>query len=360
MKRKPVNAKQFNLKIKLKIFNLYPLKVGIGMKFATFSVVSLRDIFAILNITKETQMNRTTRNSVAFALTAFSLGMSHVAQAQTAYLLGNQGSSLYSFDLATPGTVNLIGVLSGATTSLNDIDFRVSNGLLYGYNQTTNQIVTINTATGATTFVSSPVISSGNISTGIDFNPVADRLRVVNYSDQNLRINVDTGATTVDGTLAYAAGDVNAGANPNILDVAYTNNDNNPATGTTLYYLESNSNTLVTTSNPNGGTLNTVGALGFALSGNFGFDIFTSSSGVNSAYAFGSNGLYNINLATGAGTFVSGFSNVGGVFGLAITPATASVPEPGNVALLAGILVTGAGFLTRRFRRSSSSRLSGK
>ena len=39
---------------------------------------------------------------------------------------------------------------------------------------------------------------------GVDFNPVADRLRVISDSGLNLRINADTGATTTDGAINRA------------------------------------------------------------------------------------------------------------------------------------------------------------
>jgi len=59
---------------------------------------------------------------------------------------------------------------------------------------------------------------------GIDFDPLEDRLRVVNDADQNLRVHPDTGALVMaDGDLAYAPGDPNAGQDPRITASAYTN-----------------------------------------------------------------------------------------------------------------------------------------
>ena len=315
-------------------------------------------------------MNRSSQ--FLLAVTALvGLGAAHSAQAQTAYAIANNGSLLISFNLATPGTVTTIGAFSGAATVIDDIDFRVSNGLLYGYSQASNQVVTINPATGATTFVSTPSVASGTNNVGIDFNPVADRLRIVNNNNQNLRVNVATGATTNDQALSYAVGDVNAGNQPRIRDVAYTNNNNSGA-GTTIYYLDAPHHTLVTTATPNGpggsvGFLNTVGALGATQNNNFGFDIFTSGGGVNSAYGIfdsttilgGPPTLYSINLTTGAASLIGGINAPGNavapispITGFAITPdVAAATPEPGSIALLAGMATVGAGMIRRRRAR---------
>ena len=182
---------------------------------------------------------------------------------------------------------------------------------------------------------------------GIDFNPAADRLRVVSAADNNLRINVATGATLVDGTLAYAAGDANAGANPNIAEAAYTNNDNNPATGTLLYYIDDLLDVLVNTSNPNAGVLNTVGALGLDVDEYLGFDISTDAAGVNRAFASlrvaGAQGLYAINLATGAATLI-GAIGMDRLHGLAV----ATVPEPGTLVLTAAASLALIGLRRRK------------
>jgi autotransporter-associated beta strand protein len=245
------------------------------------------------------------------------------ADAVTAYSVSNNGATLISFDLSTPGTVTTVGNFSGAMTQVGGLDFRPSNGLLYGYNANTNQIVIVNLATAVTTLVSTPTTASVNPDLGMDFNPVADLLRVVNPSDQNLRINADTGVTTVDGPLAYVAGDPGFGASPGINEAAYTNSDRNPGTGTQLFYIDPSRDILVGTTNPNLGELSTIGPLGVNASLFTGFDILSDGLGGNLFYATltvaGVEGLYSINSATGAASLL-GTVNANNIYGLAILP----------------------------------------
>lgn len=291
-------------------------------------------------------MSLSTRTLLSAAALA-ALALAPAAQAAVVYSLASDGAQLIRFDTATPGAVTTVGAITGAgSLGLDGLDFRPANGLLYGYSNQTGSVYTVNTATGAATLVAALSTPSNTFGVGIDFNPAADRLRVVTTSDQNLRVNVAGGATTVDGALAYAAGDANNGVNPSIRDAAYTNSDTNPGTGTTLYYLDHGLNTLVTTSNPNAGVLNTVGALGVDFSADSGFDILTDF-GMNLAFASlsvgGVNGLYSINLATGAASLIGAIGNSSFMYGLAIVPGT-TVPEPGSLALLgiAGLAAFGA------------------
>lgn len=291
-------------------------------------------------------MKNALTKSIAASAAALSL-LAVASHAQTAYTIGGNGSTLVKFELATPAITTVIGTFTGATSSLQGIDFRPANGLMYGID-TTGRIVTVNLSTAATTLAStsSEVPNSGNL--GIDFNPAADRLRVVTDLDQNLRINVATGAATTDGTLKYVAGDPNFGVSPTINEAAYTNNDNDPGTGTQLFYIDYSLDRLVSTLLPNNGDLNTVGPLGFDTTDRTGFDIFTSATGVNTAYAIltapsGTATLHNINLATGQATAIG---TVGTVrpYGLAIAP----VPEPGTA--LFGLALIGASLLRRNRR----------
>lgn len=261
------------------------------------------------------------------------------AHSALVYSLAGNGTSLVRFDSAAPGTVTTLGAISGAIGRLDGLDFRPADGLLYGYEANGSGIYRVDLVTGVTTLVSTSSAPVGNAGLGIDFNPVVDRLRIVNPGDENRRINVATGAAIVDGALAFAAGDVNAGTNPQIRDAAYTNADNNAATGTQLYYIDAGLDALLTTTNPNAGVLNTVGALGVNTSSFLGFDIFTDLNGVNTAFASlrvgGVDGLYTINLLTGGATLIGGLG-ADQMFGLAVAPVAAfAVGEPGSLGLLA-------------------------
>lgn len=222
------------------------------------------------------------------------------------------------------------------------IDFRPATGQLYGLGSS-SRLYLLDTATAVATPVGNPfVIPLSGSSFGFDFNPVVDRIRITSDADQNLRVNPNTGAvvdfnlaTTVidpDGNLSYSNG-----ANPNVVGSAYLNSDNDAATGTVLYNIDTAQDTLVTQGtttgsvSPNSGQLFTVGSLGFDATSPLGFDIVTSN-GSNAAYAIFANRntgrnftpstLFTINLATGAATPLGRIVDAQNIVGFAITPAT--------------------------------------
>jgi hypothetical protein len=205
--------------------------------------------------------------------------------AQTVFGLTNSGR-LVSFDQASPwkllSKVQVTGLAAGE--QLQGIDFRPANGKLYGLSNR-GQLYVIDHVSGAAGKVGSPiqpVLEPGPI--GFDFNPVVDRIRVVGAQGQNLRLNPDTGAVAaVDGRLAFAAGDANAGKQPRVTRAGYTNPDNDPATGTTLYDIDVQQDVLVVQNPPNDGTLQTVGRLRTVRSDDVGFDISASGDALPSA-----------------------------------------------------------------------------
>ena len=234
-------------------------------------------------------------------------------------------TKLISFEAAAPTTLYSQAPITGLQSGeqILGIDFRPSNGLLYGLGST-SRLYTINTTTAVATEVGVGPFSPGLAGTdcGFDFDPVADRIRVVSFN-QNLRLNPDTGIVEgTDTTPAYASGDPNFGATPNVVALGYTNNTAG-ATSTTAFGIDS-SGVLVrlgspggTPNSPNSGQLTTVGPLGASSVPNFnsldilpGNKAFAALSPVSS-FSF----LYRINLLTGSATqIVNDFSlpNIGG------------------------------------------------
>lgn len=271
---------------------------------------------------------------------------------QTAYAIANGGTSLIRFATNDPTGATLVGNFSGGDTFLDAIAFRPSTGQLYGFKSnlgspftTVDSLYTINLTTAALTLVGTAGMTTNTNILGAGFNPGNDSLRVITDSTQNLVFNPNDGSLQTVGTL------LSGPAVPHIIALAYSG-----STGTE-YGIDYGADTLDTIAG-DAGTLTTVGALGVDTDLFTGFDIFTDASSVDSAYAIlntdpsgngGAPGLYTLNLGTGAATSVGaiggGFTQV---YSLAITPVASTVPEPGSLALLVGMGLTGVGFLARR------------
>jgi hypothetical protein len=278
-------------------------------------------------------------------MVALMFGVAAQATAEPLVAYSGSANSLLRFDSATPGVVSQAPItgMQFAEFIQGGIDFRPANGLLYGL---TNQsrLYTINLLTGAATFVStlSTPLSSPSDFFGLDFDPVADRLRVVSSTGQNLRINADTGETIVAGRITPA--------NRNITASAYTNNFAG-ATETTLYGIDVSRGGFLVLQEPNSGVLTDVAPLSATFPFFNGFDI-SGQSGI--AYATSGSRLFTINLATGQATLVgqigNGFFTIGGL--AAPVGSTAAVPEPTTMLLL-GTGLAGIAARVRRRRKAN-------
>ena len=132
--------------------------------------------------------------------------------------------NLLSFKPGTPGTIDTSTPITGLGGGENvlGIDFRQTNGKLYAAT-TAGRVYTIDPTSAVATLVSNlapdatdttnPFAMLAGNAFGVDFNPVADRLRIVSDTGQSLRINVDTGFVTTDTNL-------NPGT-PQVVAVAY-------------------------------------------------------------------------------------------------------------------------------------------
>ena len=139
--------------------------------------------------------------------------------AQVAALIGNDTIAIV--DTAQKKAIKSMKVtdIGGA---LAGIDVRPADGLLYGLVED-GTVVTIAADGKATQKSKLDTMLAKGVMATVDFNPVADRLRVMGADGMNLRVNVDDGKVTKDGDHKFADGDMNKGGKPNIVAGAYTN-----------------------------------------------------------------------------------------------------------------------------------------
>lgn len=222
------------------------------------------------------------------------------------------------FRVDRPRNTESLGKVRGLTgdRKLIGIDYRVQNGKLYGVGDR-GGIYTLSRARA--TKVSRLSVPLQGRSFGVDFNPAANRLRVISDTGQNLRHNIDdpagapaAGTTAVDGTLTNPpVPPATTGATARgVTAAAYTNNDLNASTATTLFDLDTALDQVSVQSPANAGNLAPTGKLGVDAGSDAGFDILTSGTR-NTGYATlrvgGAQRLYQVNLLNGsvakAGTF---------------------------------------------------------
>ncbi|MET9323411.1 DUF4394 domain-containing protein [Streptomyces sp. NPDC003038] len=222
---------------------------------------------------------------------------------------------LVEFDVDRPSKTSPVGRVSGlrGDTKIVGIDFRVQNEKLYGVGDR-GGIYILNTTNARATKVSQLTVALSGMRFGVDFNPAANRLRVISDTGQNLRHNIDDAAaplgTTVDGTLTNPTTPPSTAMG--VTGAAYTNNDLKAATATTLFDLDTMADRISLQSPANAGTLAPSGNLGVNAAPDAGFDIYyNAKAGTNKGFAAlntgGSYGLYEINIlngkATSRGTF---------------------------------------------------------
>ncbi|MDW4907395.1 DUF4394 domain-containing protein [Streptomyces sp. ADMS] len=233
---------------------------------------------------------------------------------------------LVTFRVDRPGRTVPLGRVSGlhGDTELVGIDYRVQNNKLYGVGDR-GGIYTLREIGARATKVSQLSVPLRGGSFGVDFNPAANRLRVISDTGQNLRHNIDdpagapaAGTTAADGTLTNPpVPPATSGATATgVTAAAYTNNDLDATTATTLFDLDTVNDQVSVQSPANAGNLAPTGRLGVdAGAVGAGFDIHSSArSGTNTGYAVlrvgGAQRLHQVNLLNGSvrrtGTFDAG------------------------------------------------------
>lgn len=213
---------------------------------------------------------------------------------------------------ARPRDLGPVTGLSGNDTELIGIDYRVQDGLLYavGNGGGVYKFATPGSALATRVNQLSIALDPAATSFGIDFNPAADRLRIVSDTGQNLRHNVNaTGTTIADAPLNYIEGTPPAPVPAtDVVAAAYTNNDLDPSTSTSLFDVDGGRDQVVLQSPPNAGVLFPTGKLGVDAVGPIGFDVHSTVRGGatvrNAGFAVatveGAPGFYRIDLLTGA------------------------------------------------------------
>jgi len=208
------------------------------------------------------------------------------------------GKTLVWVDPATKKVTGKADIKGAA--SIVGIDVRPADGMLYAV-AADGGIYTVDAKTGAATMKSklSETLKAG-VTVTVDFNPVADRLRIITSEGINLRVNVDDGKATVDGALKFKDGDAQAGKTPNVVAGAYTNSSNPKPAATALYDIDAAGH-LLSQAPPNDGVLNTIGMLGVKIDGPVAFNIVNKGE-ENAAWLVTGGTLYSVDLKTGKAT----------------------------------------------------------
>ena len=245
-----------------------------------------------------------------------------------------QKMELLTLNAGQPGKVlqrtAVTGLPPGET--LVGMDYRIAKGVLFTLSSA-GRLYTLDVPSGALKLVGSGAgVALQGSSFGVDFNPVADRVRVVSNTGNNLRLHPDTGGlAATDPALAYAPGDVQAGQMPEVVAAGYTYNKKDDKL-TTNYAIDRRSGTLLTQGSvegmqpvvsPNTGQLRTVGPLGTGPLLDAAMDIadvtgaaFTAVRTANQA----TTKLYTIDLSSGKATLIGTVADGAAIVGLAVEP----------------------------------------
>lgn len=305
------------------------------------------------------------------------LGFAGAANAQIAFSLDQNGTSLVSF--SPTGDTNTAATqltdASGAALSIDAITYRPQTGQLYGYDGSSGTLYTIDTASGvASVEFQSDLLPDGFVS--FDTNPNLDAFRFINASGANVvyfpentangnpdnagRLIAETVPSEADNIspLAYADGYDEDGT-PSLLGNGYTNQlplDDAQAQDDDLlqYVLDAGTDTLAVLDN-NAGTVDFVADAGFDFDVAGGFDVYTDGM-TDVAYALltvdGEQSLFTIDLGTFAFTQILGLQDdFGTLTSLAVFDAN-PVPVPAAALLFPAGL---AGIAAARKRKATKA-----
>jgi DNA-binding beta-propeller fold protein YncE len=262
-------------------------------------------------------MNRFALSQTALMAAALALSAGAVQAASVAAL--QDGNTIAMIDTDTKKVTGSVKIAGGA--SLVGIDVRPSDKKLYGLTAA-GVIVTVDPKSGIWEKKSqlSETLPVGAMIT-VDFNPVADRMRILTSTGVSLRVNVDDGKATVDGTLKYAETDAMKGKTPMVTAGGYSNSCAGTKE-TALYNIDATAGTLVKQAPPNDGILGTIGKIGVKVDGPIAFDVWSDCQGKSTGWLLAGGALHTVDLATGATASLGAIAGLAGkVTDMAILPA---------------------------------------
>jgi Domain of unknown function (DUF4394) len=254
--------------------------------------------------------------AAAAATTALVIGAASSSSAAAsvpslpAFGISADGKLMAAFTTDRPDTLNWFRRINGLVgdAAAIGIDFRVQDGLLYVVGDK-GGVYTVKTPPQVTdpvvTKVSQLTVTLYGTNFGVDFNPAADRLRIISDNGQNLAHNLNDHTTTEQSVLTTPPSQAPTKA---VTAAAYTNNDLHAATATTLYDINTGTDQLVIQSPPAEGKLVANGSLVADAALNAGFDIYSdlTAGKTTSVLGFatlllpdGSAELRTVNLFTG-------------------------------------------------------------
>lgn len=259
----------------------------------------MRSPHASESLARETPMTRKTPQSTLFAVSVFIAGVGALASVPAAAdtVIGLVGGKTLVMIDSMSGAVGKTVNVSGAA-DLIGIDVRLADGMLYGVTKD-GAIVTIDPMSGKATEKSKlKAMLPAGVTAAVDFNPVADRMRLIGSDGNNLRANVDDGSVTIDGSLKFADNDMHKGEKPNVVAAAYINSVKG-AKETALFDIDGTIGGLLKQAPPNDGVLSAVGKLGVKISGPVAFDIMSDGNGNNWAWLLAGGALHKVDLMSG-------------------------------------------------------------
>lgn len=262
------------------------------------------------------------------------------------------GNKLVGFAAADPSKTNVVTVAVPATETLLGGDFRPSDAAFYIVTKVTAdnavKVYTVNVTTGALG-AAIPLLNNGmgagggtaaapvtltGAKVGVDFNPVANALRIIDSNGVNLRTTLAAGNNTF----------VDAPISTGLADAGYTNTFS-ASCETNLYYI--NGTQFFITPAPNGllsnaATPRLVGSFGVTADLDSGLDVRTTGSGNTFTAALkvgGSYGLYELAQSTGIATSKGAIGGLGSERVLSLVanlPATAPATGMGGMVAITG------------------------